>query len=175
MVEVRNMVWRLEAQLQAVVEENGRQVLAAAEMRRSEEQLREEVGRLKLQVEVLEQDNQRLSEANERAKPDIGTALTEQTAKVKQDLTNLERELTRLTMKLGQTEEAVEWHVGALEQAVMGLAETKDRTSRVESDVASLRTMMADGSAKVEEAWREDVHTNSVPLWISPVFLVLQF
>jgi hypothetical protein len=37
----------------------------------------------------------------------------------------------------------------------MGLAETKDRTSRVESDVAGLRIAMTDGSAKIEEVWRE--------------------
>jgi chromosome segregation ATPase len=60
-----------------------------------------------------------------------------------------------MMLKLSQTEEGVERRVGALEQAVMGLAETKDLTIAVESDVASLRTMMADGNAKVEEVRRE--------------------
>jgi hypothetical protein len=45
----------------------------------------------------------------------------------------------------------VERHVGPLEQAALGLAEAKDRTSRVESDVTSLRAAMADNSEKVEE------------------------
>jgi hypothetical protein len=105
MAEVRNIVGQIEAPLQAVVEENGRQMLAAAEMRRSEEQLRAEVGRLNLWVEVLEQGNQWLSEANEVTKPDVGTALPEQSAKMKQDLTNLERALTKLMMQLSLTEE----------------------------------------------------------------------
>jgi hypothetical protein len=49
----------------------------------------------------------------------------------------------------------VERWFGPLEQAVLGLAEAKDRMSRVESDVAGLRAVMADGSAKVEEVRRE--------------------
>jgi chromosome segregation ATPase len=61
-------------------------------------------------------------------------------------------------LKLSQTKEAVERRVGALEQAVMGLAETKDRTPVVESDVGSMRTTMVDGGAKVEEARREAAH-----------------
>jgi hypothetical protein len=44
---VRNAVGRLGAQPQAVVEENGRHVLAASEMRRANEQLGTEVGGLK--------------------------------------------------------------------------------------------------------------------------------
>jgi LytS/YehU family sensor histidine kinase len=100
------MVGWLEAPLQAVVEENGRQMLATAEMRRSDEQPR---------VEVLERDNRQLSEANEIAKQSVGTALSKQNAKVKQDLVSPERALTRLTMTLSQTEEAVERQVGALE------------------------------------------------------------
>jgi hypothetical protein len=37
------------------------------------------------------------------------------------------------------------------ERTALGLAETKDWTSRAESDVAGLLTAMADGSAEVEE------------------------
>jgi chromosome segregation ATPase len=120
-------------------------------MRGAEYHLRVEVGGLKLQIEVLEQDDRRMSKLNDVAKQDVGTALAQQSSKVKLDLTNLEQALTGLTLKLSQTEEAVERLVGPLEQAVMGLAEMKYRTSQVESDVASLRTTMADGSAKVEE------------------------
>jgi hypothetical protein len=47
-------------------------------------------------------------------------------------------------IKLSGTEEAVE-------RAALGLAETKDQTSRVESDVAGLRAAMVDGGARVEE------------------------
>jgi hypothetical protein len=52
---------------------------------------------------------------------------------------------------LRETEEVNEPWVGFLELAALGLTETKDWTSRVESDAAGLRTAMADGSAKVEE------------------------
>jgi hypothetical protein len=99
---------------------------------------------------LLEQDDRRLSEANKVVKRGVGTALPENSAKVKQDWTNLEWELTRLTIKLNQTEEAVEQRVRPLGQTVMGLVETKDRTYRVESDVAGLRAVMADGNAKAE-------------------------
>jgi transposase-like protein len=47
MTEVRNVTERLGAQLQAVVEESGRLVLAEAKIRRANEQLRAEVGGLK--------------------------------------------------------------------------------------------------------------------------------
>jgi hypothetical protein len=56
---------------------------------------------------------------------------------------------------MNQTEEAVERWVGPLTRAVLGLVETKDRTSRVESDVAGLRAVMADGGSKAEEVRRE--------------------
>jgi cell division protein FtsB len=51
-------------------------------------------------------------------------------------------------IKLNETEEIVE-HV------TLGLAGIKDRTSRVESDVAGLRAAMAHGSAKVEKVRQE--------------------
>jgi hypothetical protein len=56
-----------------------------------------------------------------------------------------------VSMNLSETEENVEPWVGVLEQVALGLAETKNWTSRVESGVAGLRTAMADASAKVEE------------------------
>jgi hypothetical protein len=52
--------------------------------------------------------------------------------------------------------------VAAIE-AVIGLAEMKDRTARVESDVAGLRAGMTDGSAKVEELGREVVGLKARP------------
>jgi hypothetical protein len=45
----------------------------------------------------------------------------------------------------------MERHVGRLERAALGLAETKDRTSRAESDVGSLRATTADTPSNVEE------------------------
>jgi chromosome segregation ATPase len=66
MAEVQNVVWRFEAQMQAVIDENDRQVLAAAEMWRAE------AACLKQRIDVLEQENRRLSEANEAVKQDIG-------------------------------------------------------------------------------------------------------
>jgi regulator of replication initiation timing len=96
MADMRNGVGRFRAQLQVVIEENGRQVLAAAEMRRANEQLGAEVGRLKQRVEVLEQHNQRLSAANEVMKQDVAAPVAEGSTEMKQNLTNLERELAKL-------------------------------------------------------------------------------
>jgi hypothetical protein len=53
MADMRAVVGRLGAQLQAVVEENGRQVLAGAETGRANEQLRGEVAGLKLWVDIV--------------------------------------------------------------------------------------------------------------------------
>jgi hypothetical protein len=55
-----------------------------------------------------------------------------------------------VTIKLSETKEVVE-------RAALGLAETKDRTSRVESDLASLRAAIADDRRKVEQVRREVV------------------
>jgi regulator of replication initiation timing len=65
-------------------------------MRRANEQLGAEVGGLKLRVELLGQDNRRLSEANSVVKRDLGAAVAERSAKVKQVMTHLERELAKL-------------------------------------------------------------------------------
>jgi hypothetical protein len=67
-------------------------------------------------------------------------------------LTNLERELAKLTIKLSQMKDAVERRVLQRGQAPLGRPETKDRTSWAEPHIAGLRTAIADGSAKVEEA-----------------------
>jgi hypothetical protein len=56
-----------------------------------------------------------------------------------------------VAIQVSRTKDPVERRVGRLEQAALGLAETKDRTSLVESGVAGLRAEMADGSAKVEQ------------------------
>jgi hypothetical protein len=60
-----------------------------------------------------------------------------------------------VAIKLGEMEAIVERRVGLLERAVLELAETKDRTSRLESDVADLRAAMAEGDVKVEEVRQE--------------------
>jgi hypothetical protein len=57
MPDVRNRAGQPEAELEAVVKESGRCVLAGAEMRRVKEQLGAEVCGLKLWIEVLEQDD----------------------------------------------------------------------------------------------------------------------
>jgi chromosome segregation ATPase len=57
-------------------------------------------------------------------------------------------------IKLSQSQDTMERRVGPRKQAALGLAEMKDRTSRVESDVTGLRAAMADGSTKVEEVRR---------------------
>jgi hypothetical protein len=66
--DMQNTVRRRRAQLQAVVEDKGRQGLSGAEMERANEQQSVGVGGLKQRVEVLEQDHQRLSAANEVTK-----------------------------------------------------------------------------------------------------------
>jgi hypothetical protein len=60
------------------------------------------------------------------------------------------RQIESVTIKLSRTDDAVEWRVGPLERV-----ETKDRTSRFESDVTRLRAVMADRIVKVVEVRRE--------------------
>jgi hypothetical protein len=65
------------------------------------------------------------------------------------------RLLEGVAIKLNGTEEAVEQRVGPLERAARGLAETTDRTCRLESDIGGLRAAVTNGSTKVEEVRRE--------------------
>jgi hypothetical protein len=69
----------------------------------------------------------------------------------------LQEAMGEMRSQISQTDEAVEQRIGPLEQAALELAETKIRTSQVESDVAGLRAAMADNSTKVEEVRREVV------------------
>jgi predicted nucleic acid-binding Zn-ribbon protein len=57
--------------------------------------------------------------------------------------------------KVAGRQEAAERRIGPLGQTALELAEVKNRTHRVESDVAGLRAAMADDSAKVEDVQRE--------------------
>jgi hypothetical protein len=70
-------------------------------------------------------------------------------------LQELRREVLNQTegvcIHLNETEADVEPWVGLSERAALEVMDTKDWTSRVESDIAGLRTAMADGSVKVEE------------------------
>jgi hypothetical protein len=110
---------------------------------------------LKQQIEVLEQDNRRHLEANDVLKRDVSAAVVEGGRNAEQDLTNLKRELAKLTIKLSQIKDAVERRVLQRRQAPLGQPETKDRTSWAEPHMAGLRTAIADGSAKGEEVQRE--------------------
>jgi hypothetical protein len=103
--DVQGAVERLGMQLQAVVEERDRQVLVGAEMWRANEA---EVGGLKQRVEMLDQDNRRLSEANAVVRRDLVAAVAEESVKVKQDLTNLERELAKLNEEMRATRQPPE-------------------------------------------------------------------
>jgi hypothetical protein len=97
--QAKDSQWRSrarEAPLPGLNQENGRPVWAAAEMRRANEQLRVEVAGLKQRVEVLEHNNRRLLEAREEMKGYIAAAVGEGSAKVIENLTNLERELAKL-------------------------------------------------------------------------------
>jgi chromosome segregation ATPase len=72
-------------------------------------------------------------------------------------VSGLQEAMGEMRSQISQTDEVVEQRIGPLEQAALELAETKIRTSQVESGVADLRAAMADNSAKVEEVLREVV------------------
>jgi chromosome segregation ATPase len=72
-------------------------------------------------------------------------------------VSGLQEAMGEMRGQISQTDKAVEQRIGPLEQAALELAETKIRTSQVESDVAGLRTAMDDNSAKVEEVRLEVV------------------
>jgi hypothetical protein len=63
--DVRNVLGQVGTRLQDVVEENGRCMSAASEMRQSKEQRRAVVGGLNLRGEMMEQDDWACSEAKE--------------------------------------------------------------------------------------------------------------
>jgi hypothetical protein len=81
--DMRNAVWGLGARLQTVVEERGHQVLAAAEMRQTNEQLQTEVAELKQRVEV--RDLGEVSDCCPKVKKDL-TSLEQQLAKLKEEM-----------------------------------------------------------------------------------------
>jgi hypothetical protein len=60
-------------------------------------------------------------------------------------------QIVDVSINLNKTKEAAEPWVGLLECAALGLSETKDWTSRIDSDAPGRRPEMAEGSAKVEE------------------------
>jgi chromosome segregation ATPase len=66
--EVRKVVGQLAGQLEDMRSENGREHVAIGEIARANEQLRAEAARLKERIEVLEEENPRLSAANEAVK-----------------------------------------------------------------------------------------------------------
>jgi hypothetical protein len=90
--DVRNDVAGLATQLKDVAAQNARHLLAGEEMQRTHQQLRAEVAGLRQRVEVLEQENQRLSEAMKAGtREGLGSSPI-----AKKDLTNQERELEKL-------------------------------------------------------------------------------
>jgi chromosome segregation ATPase len=64
------------------------------------------------------------------------------------NVSGLREAVGKVPRQMNQTEEA-------LKSAALGLAETKDRKSRVQSDVVGLREGMADDNATVEEVQRQ--------------------
>jgi chromosome segregation ATPase len=85
----------------------------------------------------------------------VQAVVAEESKNAEQDLTNLERELAKPTVKWTQMKDAVERRVLQRGQAALGRPETKDRTSLAEPHVAGLRTAGAHGSAKVEAVQQE--------------------
>ena len=64
MADMRRAIGRLGALLKSIIEEKGLRVLAEAEMRRTKERPRADVGGLKLRVKVLERQCNRCIGAN---------------------------------------------------------------------------------------------------------------
>jgi chromosome segregation ATPase len=122
-----------------------------------------------LQRRLAGQDRElyHLAEANGRAKAEQDAQLEglrgviDEVAKKQlhehKKVLGLQEAMGEMRSQISQTDEAVEQRIGPLEQAALELAETKIRTSQVESDVAGLRATMADNSAKVEDVRREVV------------------
>jgi chromosome segregation ATPase len=70
--EVRNVVVQLTGQIKDLGAETGRERFADENIGRINEQLRAEAAGLKQRIEMLEQENRRLSEMNEVVKRDMG-------------------------------------------------------------------------------------------------------
>jgi septation ring formation regulator EzrA len=66
-------------------------------------------------------------------------------------VSGLQQEMEEVRHQTSQSEETMEQPIGTLTPTALGLAEAKDRTSRVKSDVASLRAVMEDGTEKVAD------------------------
>jgi chromosome segregation ATPase len=94
-VDVRRVVGQLAGDVANLPSENDRKRLAIGEVARANEQLRAEAARLKERIEVLNQENQRLSAANEVVKRDIGQ-VSDCCPEVTKDLTNQEQEVAKL-------------------------------------------------------------------------------
>jgi septal ring factor EnvC (AmiA/AmiB activator) len=94
-------------------------------MARANEQLRAEAAELKQRIQALEQENRRLSEANEVVTRDIGQ-VSECCPKVKKDMTNLGRELAKL-------KEEIKRMKGTQDPLVEAVGQLKGQLARVEA------------------------------------------
>jgi hypothetical protein len=79
--------------LEALVEENSGRVSTGVEGLPAKEQRVTEFGGLRERVEVLEQDNRRISDANDVVKRGVWPAVAGGSGNAQQDLTNPERDL----------------------------------------------------------------------------------
>jgi hypothetical protein len=82
---MRKVVGQLAGQLEDMRSENGGEHVAIGEIARANDQLRAEAAQLKERIQVLEQENRRIAEANEVVKRDIGP-VSNCCPKVKKDL-----------------------------------------------------------------------------------------
>jgi chromosome segregation ATPase len=100
--EVGNVVGQLTGQLEDLRTENGQDRFAVGEVARANERLRAEAAELKQRMEMLEQENRRLSAVNEAVKRGVVKA-SDCCPKVKRDLKDLEHELTKLREEMRAT------------------------------------------------------------------------
>jgi chromosome segregation ATPase len=82
--------------------ENGHHRLMAGEVTRANEQLRAEGIQLTQRIEILEEENRRLSDANEVMKRGIGE-VSDCYPKMNEDMTDLKRELDELRDEIRAT------------------------------------------------------------------------
>jgi chromosome segregation ATPase len=100
--EVQNIVGQLMGQFEDLRSESGHARSGVGEVTSASVQPQAEAAELKQRIEVLEQENRRLTEVNGEVKGDIGE-VSECCSKMKKDLTNLKRKLAKLTEEMRAT------------------------------------------------------------------------
>jgi chromosome segregation ATPase len=106
-------------------------------------------------------DRSQFAEVNGRAKAEqdmqlegLRGAIDEVAKKQRHEsekVSRLQEVMGEVRRQMSQIGDAMKWGIGPLDQTALRLAETKNRTSPVESDGAGLRAALVDGSTNFEE------------------------